>query len=73
MISIDTLRKLGAILDFSEDLIVLRAIDATKVIPLQRSATGHQLIDLTEDWFRGALPAQREVPSLRAYVQPAAE
>ena len=68
LFSIDALRKLDAIVDFREDLAVFRALDPTQVIQLQRSQTGHQLLDLTADIFENARRAQKPVPSLRAYL-----
>ena len=69
LISIDTLRKLKAVIDFSEDLMVLRGIDDTKIIPLERSAAGHQLLPLTEDLMKHAQPSTSQVPSLRSYCR----
>ncbi|CAE7406995.1 RE2, partial [Symbiodinium sp. KB8] len=54
LISISTLRTLGAIIDFEQDMMVLRHLDARKVIPLRRSTTGHQLVNLTEDLYQDA-------------------
>ena len=68
LISVSTLRALGAVLDFSEDLLVLRRIDPRKVISLKTSSTGHQLLDLTEDLYRDAHEASAEIPSLRSYL-----
>ena len=68
LVSIATLRALGAVIDFAEDLLVLRKLDDRKVISLRRSATGHQLLDLTTDLFEGAAAATAAVPSLRSYV-----
>ncbi|CAE7864958.1 GIP [Symbiodinium microadriaticum] len=66
LFSIDALRKLDAIVDFKQDLVVFRALDPSKIIPLQRSQTGHQLMDLTADIFAAARQAERPVPSLSA-------
>ncbi|CAE7627786.1 unnamed protein product [Symbiodinium sp. CCMP2456] len=59
LISVSTLRTLGASIDFEQDLMVLRRLDAHKVIPLRRSTTGHQLMNLTEDLFREAQATKR--------------
>eukprot|EP00435_Cladocopium_sp_Y103_P051939 s94_g16.t1 len=67
LISIDTLRKLKAVIDFSEDLMVLRALDDRKMIPLELSAAGHQLLPLTEDLMTHAMPCTSQVPSLRSF------
>jgi hypothetical protein len=44
--------------------MVLRALDPNKVIPLERSASGHQLLPLTEDLYKDAITCNRQVPSL---------
>ena len=67
LISIDTLRKLKAVIDFSADLMVLRALDDQKMIPLERSAAGHQLLPLTEDLMAKAISCKSQVPSLRNF------
>ena len=68
LLSIQTLRALKAVIDFDEDLLVLRGLDATKIIPLERSAAGHQLLPLTEDLFKTAHTCKSQVPSLREYI-----
>ena len=68
LISINTLRKLKATIDFEHDLMVLRGLDARKVIRLERSVTGHQLLPLTEDLFKHARTCQTPVPSLHDHV-----
>ena len=68
LLSIDALRKLGAIVDFKEDLLVLTAIYDKKIIPLRRSSTGHQLLSLVEDLFHEAHDAKDRIPSLRSFV-----
>ncbi|CAE6915033.1 unnamed protein product [Symbiodinium sp. CCMP2592] len=54
LLSVEALRKLGAIIDFEEDLVTFRNLDKYKVVPLCRSQTGHQLLDLSEDLFSKA-------------------
>ena len=68
LVSIDTLRRLGAVIDFRDDLMVLRALDAQKIIPLQRSAAGHQLLSLTQDLYSNHVPAARPVPGLKDFI-----
>ncbi|CAE7453298.1 RE1, partial [Symbiodinium sp. CCMP2456] len=51
LLSIDTLRKLKAIIDFESDLVCFRALDDGKLVQVERSQTGHQLIPMTEDWL----------------------
>ena len=68
LISVSTLRALGAVIDFENDLLVLRRLDPKKIIQLQRSSTGHQLLDLTADLFEGAGVATTAVPDLSSYL-----
>ncbi|CAE7660472.1 RE1, partial [Symbiodinium sp. CCMP2456] len=66
LVSVATLRALGAIIDFEEDILVLRKLDPTKLIRLQRSTTGHQLVNLTDDLFQEATTAKQESSPPRA-------
>ena len=68
LFSIETLRSLGALIDFENDLAVFRRISSKQVIPLERSCTGHQLIPLTEDWYSKAHHVSQAVPSLKDYI-----
>jgi len=67
LISVDTLRTLGAVIDFEHDLAVFRRLDDQKVIQLQRSASGHQLISLSDDLYSQAKDCTRPVPSLAEF------
>ena len=68
LVSIHTLRKLKAVIDFEADLMVLRGLNSQKLIPLQRSAAGHQLISLTDDLFKDAITCKSQVPGLKDYI-----
>ncbi|CAE7746229.1 unnamed protein product [Symbiodinium necroappetens] len=68
LLSIEALRNLKAVVDFSEDLMVLRGLNAKKVIRLGRSSSGHQLLPLTKDLFEKAEDAHVEVPSLSTFL-----
>ena len=70
LLSIDTLRGLGALIDFQSDLLVFRNLDSRRIIKLGRSRTGHQLLPMTEDWLRCAHVTTVAVPGLSAYVDP---
>ena len=67
--SVDTLRRLKAVIDFESDLMCFRSLDDKKLIPVERSQTGHQLLPLTEDIFKDSLAATCAVPSLKDLVQ----
>ncbi|CAE7246479.1 unnamed protein product [Symbiodinium necroappetens] len=69
LVSVATLRALGAIIDFEKDLLVLRKLVPTKLIHLQRSTTGHQLVNLTDDLFQDATPATKAVPGSEIFAE----
>ena len=69
LLSVSTLRALGAVIDFSEDLAVFRNLDANRIVQLQRSATGHQLVPLSQDLLHGAKDANQAVPSLKSFIK----
>ncbi|CAE7888448.1 unnamed protein product, partial [Symbiodinium microadriaticum] len=64
LLSVDALRALGAVVDFRNDLMVLTELSNQKIIPLRRSAAGHQLLSLTDDLFKDALDASMPVLQL---------
>ena len=65
LVSIATLRALKAVIDFENDLVVFRALDETRAVPLARSKTGHQLISLSDDLYKDAVRCTERVRSLR--------
>ena len=69
LLSIDTLRKLGAIIDFAEDLVVFRNLDDKKLIQAQQSQVGHQLLPLTENLYSNAVDSIGPIPSLRSFCK----
>ena len=68
LMSIETLRKVGAIIDFEHDLAVFRNINSTRIMKLARSRTGHQLLPLTEDWMSNSVASRQAVSSLTSYL-----
>ena len=70
LISVETLRSLGAVIDFGEDLAVFRKVSDRHVIKLGRSVTGHQLLPLTQDLLANAEAAKRAVPGLSSFLEP---
>ena len=62
------LGPLGAVINFSQDLVCFRKLDSSRVIQLERSSTGHQLLPLTEDLFAKAQCANKPVPSLSDFL-----
>lgn len=69
LVSVDTLRKMGAILDFKNDEAVFTSVNSQKIVKLQRSAAGHQLIPLTSDFLGSGDLLKHPVQSLRGLVQ----
>ena len=67
LVSIATLRSLKAIIDFENDLVVFRALDDQRVVPLTRSKAGHQLISLSDDLYKDALPCTEKIRSLKDF------
>ena len=67
LLSVATLRSLGAIIDFEADVAVFRRLNDKKLVTLERSATGHQLISLTEDLLAKAQECKQAIPSLTAF------
>ncbi|CAE7241615.1 unnamed protein product [Symbiodinium sp. CCMP2456] len=61
LLSIAALRALGAIVDFEEDVMVLRNVDCHRLIELERSASGHQLLDLSSNLFEKSQPTVQAV------------
>ena len=51
LVGIKTLTRLGAIRDTSRSAMVLTAIDASLLVPLKLSGSGHLLMDLAHDWL----------------------
>ena len=68
LLSIDALRKLDAIIDCKNDLICLRALDPHRLIKVERSQTGHQLLSMTSDLFKNAAHSALPIPSLSEYA-----
>ena len=68
LLSISTLRALGAVIDFSEDLICFRSVDPKRIIRAKRSQSGHQLLPLCGDMCEASVMAERAIPSLRDFI-----
>ena len=52
LISVKTLSKMQAVVDFGKSRMCLCSVSPTCWIPLKKVANGHLLIDLTQDWFK---------------------
>ena len=69
LVSVDTLRRMGAIIDFRNDEAVFTTINSRRLVSLARSSAGHQLIPLTEDFMQSGVDFVQPVQSLRKLVQ----
>ena len=68
LFSIETLRSLGALIDFENDLVVFRHLSKDRIIQLEQSSSGHQLLPLTQDWYGHSFQAKSSVPSLKDLI-----
>ena len=64
LMSVHSLRKLGAIIDFENDLAVFRSVDPKKVIQLECTAAGHQVMPLADDVMKSARELKAPAQSL---------
>ena len=60
LLSVKSLRSLGAIIDFERDEAIFRRLDPTRVARLETTESGHQLFPLVENVLQGA--QQRRTP-----------
>ena len=65
LLSIESLRSLGAIIDFDRDQMVLTKVNPKRLIQLERSSTGHQLMPLTRDVYEKSHLLEKPILSLR--------
>ena len=65
LLSVHSLRALGAVIDFEHDLAVFRKVDPTRMIPLERSTAGHQVMPLTEDVYDRAIQLKTPLKALK--------
>ena len=68
LMSIESLRNVGALIDFEADLAVFRNLDPGRIVRLARGKSGHQLLPLSEDLLGASVQAQQAVPSLAHYL-----
>ena len=68
LLSVSSLRALGAIVDFSSDLMVFTNLDPRRIVQARRSQSGHQLLPLCGDMFEHSFQATRPILSLKDYL-----
>ena len=61
LLSIDTLKKLGAIVDYGRDEAVFRSVDPQRCVKLETTVTGHQILPLTKDFMKQGYPLEAPV------------
>ena len=68
LLSVASLRALGAIIDFSNDLVCFRSLDPHRLVQARRSQSGHQLLPLSGDMCASSVVANRAIPSLKDFL-----
>ncbi len=68
LISVSTLRRMGAIIDYNNDEAIFTAINPQKIVKLARSAAGHQLLPLTTDFMQEGSVCSKATTSLRQLI-----
>ena len=68
LFSIDSLRRMGAIVDYSRDEAVFVRVNPSKRVKLQTTMTGHQILPLTRDFMQGAADLQAPIFQLGAPI-----
>ncbi|CAE7941821.1 unnamed protein product, partial [Symbiodinium sp. KB8] len=68
LLSVASLRALGAIVDFSSDLMVFTKLDPQRIVQARRSQSGHQLLPLCGNMFENSFQATRPISSLKDYL-----
>ena len=52
LVSIDTLAKMGAVIDFRTGRAIYQSLDPNAIVQLERATTGHLLMDLAKDLYK---------------------
>ena len=68
LFSVEALRALGAIIDFEYDLICFRKLSGDRIIQLEQSSSGHQLLPLSSDLYDNSHRAKTPVVSLKDMI-----
>ncbi|CAE7471677.1 TY1B-A, partial [Symbiodinium necroappetens] len=70
LLSVKTLKKLGAIIDVSRRLVIFQSVNARIAIRLEESPSGHLLLDLSKDWMSESATQQYMPPECVSAVCP---
>ena len=68
LLSVDSLRKMGAIIDFRNDKAVFTTVAPRSLVSLERSSSGHQLLPLTRDFLKEGKGLRFPVRSLEDLI-----
>ena len=60
LMSIASLKKMGAVIDFATGCAIYKSLDREVVVQLERSSSGHLLMDLAEDLYKDQVAPQPE-------------
>ena len=65
LMSVKSLKALGAVIDFSTGEAILKHVDSKKVIMFEEEANGHLTMDLTQNLLKNAVHRQHSFVSLK--------
>lgn len=68
LLSVDSLRRMGAIIDFRNDKAVFTSVAPRTLLSLERSSSGHQLLPLTQDFLKEGKDLHFPVSSLASLI-----
>ncbi|CAE7171651.1 unnamed protein product, partial [Symbiodinium pilosum] len=61
LLSVDTLRRMKAIVDYGNDQAVFAGINFQKCVALETTTTGHQILPLAQDFMQNSFPLSEPV------------
>ena len=69
LLSVSSLRALGAVIDFDEDEMILKRVDPHAIVQLERATNGHQVFPLTDDLMSTAKRGHKAFTSLQDVLE----
>ncbi|OLQ10860.1 hypothetical protein AK812_SmicGene5400 [Symbiodinium microadriaticum] len=69
LLSVKSLRALGAVIDFSNNQAVFKSLNAAAVVDLETTESGHQLFPLTRDVLQGSTPLSQPFTTFKQFAQ----
>lgn len=67
LLSVSALRSLKGVIDFERDEMILKAVNPSRVISLERAPSGHQVFPLAEDIMKNSQPLSRPFSTFQAF------